>query len=88
MAHFLFCFLFFFKNSSRYYNKYLVLKGGHGSATLTQTSFIHEFGVWVYLKKDLNTKRFKQLLIYFDMDTQYAHFGGNLLCHSVSDFCV
>ena len=26
------------------------------------------------LKQDLNTKRFKRTLIYFNTDTQYAHF--------------
>ena len=31
------------------------------------------------LKQDLNTKRFKSTLIYFNMDTQYAHFWGNSL---------
>ena len=29
------------------------------------------------LKQDPNTKRFKWTLIYFDMDTQYAHFQGS-----------
>ena len=27
------------------------------------------------LKQDPNTKRFQQTLIYFNTDTQYAHFG-------------
>ena len=31
------------------------------------------------LKQDPNTKRFKQMLIYFNTDTQYANFRGNLL---------
>ena len=28
------------------------------------------------LKQDPNTKRFKRMLIYFNRDTLYAHFGG------------
>ena len=32
--------------------------------------------------RDLNTKRFKQMLIYFDMDTQYASFWENHLCQA------
>ena len=31
------------------------------------------------LKQDPNTKRFKRMLIYFNTDTQYAHFSVNLL---------
>ena len=31
------------------------------------------------LKQDPNTKRFKRTLIYFNTDTQYAHFRGNPL---------
>ena len=31
------------------------------------------------LKQDPNTKRFKQMLIYFNPDTQYANFWGNPL---------
>ena len=31
------------------------------------------------LKQDPNTKRFKGTLIYFDTDTQYAHFRGNVV---------
>ena len=31
------------------------------------------------LKQDPNRKRFKPTLIYFDTDTQYAHFRGNPL---------
>ena len=31
------------------------------------------------LKQDPNTKRFKQTLIYFNTDTQHAHFRGNPL---------
>ena len=34
------------------------------------------------LKQDPNTKRFKRMLIYFDMDTQYEHFRGNPLCQA------
>ena len=30
-------------------------------------------------KQDLNTKRFKRTLIYFNTDTQYAHFRENPL---------
>ena len=33
---------------------------------------------------DINTKRFKRTLIYFNTDTQYA----NASSHSVSDFCI
>ena len=29
--------------------------------------------------EDPNTKRFKWTLVYFNTDTQYAHFGGNPL---------
>ena len=31
------------------------------------------------LKQDPSTKRFKRMLIYFNTDTQYAHFQGNPL---------
>ena len=31
------------------------------------------------LKQDPNTERFKQMLIYFNTDTQYADFLGNPL---------
>ena len=31
------------------------------------------------LFKDPNTKRFKQMLLYFNTDTQYVHFQGNPL---------
>ena len=46
-----------------------------------------EFKIWnrmtaSILKQDPNTKRFKRTLIYFDMDTQYAHFQGNPLCQA------
>ena len=34
------------------------------------------------IKQDPNTKRFKQRLIYFNTDTQYAHFRGNSLCEA------
>ena len=29
-----------------------------------------------------NTKRFKRTLVYFDTNTQYAHFRGNALCQA------
>ena len=32
--------------------------------------------------KNPNTKRFKQMLMYFDADTQYAHFQGTRHCHA------
>ena len=35
-----------------------------------------------FLFQDPNTKRFKRVLIHFDTDTQYAHFGGNFLCQA------
>ena len=31
------------------------------------------------LKQDANIKKFKRTLIYFNTDTQYAHFRGNPL---------
>ena len=31
------------------------------------------------LKQDPNIKKFKQTLIYFNTDTQFAHFRGNPL---------
>ena len=31
-----------------------------------------------------NTKMFKRTLIYYDTDTQYAHFGGNPLHHATN----
>ena len=34
------------------------------------------------LKQDPNTKRFKRTLIYYDTDTQYAHFQENPRCHA------
>ena len=35
-----------------------------------------------FLFQDPNTKRFKRVLIHFDIDTQYAHFWGNFLCQA------
>ena len=38
---------------------------------------------WVLKKKkDPNTKRFKRKLIYFNTNTQYAHFRGNPFCQA------
>ena len=39
------------------------------------------------LKQDPNTKRFKRTLIYFNTDTQYAHFQGNPLCQAKQSVC-
>ena len=36
----------------------------------------------ILLKQNPNTKRFKQTLICFDRDTQYAHFQGSCLFQS------
>jgi len=32
--------------------------------------------------QDPNTKRFKGMLIYLDMDTEYAQFWGNPFCQA------
>ena len=37
---------------------------------------------FVVVVLDPNTKRFKRTLIYYDTDTQYANFRGNLLSRS------
>ena len=34
------------------------------------------------LKQDPSTKRFKRTLIYYDTDTEYAHFRGNPHCQA------
>ena len=50
--------------------------GGGGGISNRMTASI--------LKQDPYTKRFQWMLIYFDMDTQYANFPGNPLCQSLT----
>ena len=46
--------------------------GGHSSG----------FRRGILIVKDPNTERFKRTLIYFNTDTLYANFRGNLLCQA------